>query len=83
LGRANRTSARSAKTDQIHLAGVDRIVHGLAASETAGDHDRHLSDLADFGGKLDEKSFPFYGAFCTAVFAFVLEREAEDLRLFD
>jgi hypothetical protein len=44
---------------------------------------RHLSDLADFGGKLDEKSFPFYGAFCTAVFAFVLEREAEDLRLFD
>ena len=74
---------RTANADEVEFLSLQGSDHAARRSEAASDHDRHAGDSADGARELDEVGLPLAGAFRQSVFAFVLDRYADDLGLFE
>src|SRR5260221_10364952 len=73
----------TANADEVEFLFRQGFDHATRRSEAASNHDRHAGDSADGARELDEVSFPLDGAFWQFVFAFVLDRYADELGLFE
>jgi len=74
---------RTANADEVEFLSLQGSDHAARRSEAASDHDRHAGDSADGARELDEVGLPLAGAFRQSVFAFVLDRYADELGLFE